>query len=281
MTDSTPHLGDEIQDLLDGRLDPAREADVRAHLAACDRCRAEWRQLEWLKTRLRGMEVPSALPADLDASIRAAINREPREQTSVHDVASSASRPPASVAEPPRRVWRVRWLIAASVAALLVLAIGSAAWWRLQPPTPAEVAEDYSALVRGTLRLGLTTSDPRTLEQYFASQGGVPTRVYDLGMMRYTLVGGHASRHRSHPVTMALYQAPDGARLVCEMYAAQPPSRVPIDRRTHNGVAFTVYRKGDITMVFWDEGPVTCVLVSTIDPEALVQLAFAKAVRKS
>jgi hypothetical protein len=280
MTEPTPHLGDEIQDLLDGRLDPAREANVRAHLAACERCRAEWQQLESLKTRLRAMSGTSTVPADLDASIRAALDREPREQTTAHD-ASSESRPPAAVSEPPRRAWRVRRVIAAGIAALLVLAIGGVVWWRAQPPTPSEVAQDYRALARGDLRLGLRTPDTRALEQYFASQGGLPTRVYDFGMMRYTLVGGHAHRHRSHATTIAVYQGEQGERLVCEMYAARPPSRRPIARRTHNGVVFTIYREGDVTMVFWDEGPVTCVLVSTIDPEALVQLAFAKAVRKS
>lgn len=281
MTDPTPHLGDEIQDLLDGRLDPAREAEARAHLAACDTCRAEWQQLAWLKTRLRGMAGTVTTPTDLDATIRAAIDREAREQTSPHDVTPSASRPPTPVSEPPRRVWRVGRVIAAAIAALLLLAIGSGLWWRIRPPTPTEVASDYEALSRGDLRLGFTTADPRALEQYFTSQGGLPTRVYDLGMMRYTLVGGHGYRHRGHAVTIAMYQGAQGERLVCEMYTARPPSRTPIDRRSHNGVEFTVYREGDITMVFWDEGPVTCVLVSTIDPEALVQLAFAKATRKT
>ena len=49
----------------------------------------------------------------------------------------------------------------------------------------------------------------------------------------------------------------------------------------HKGIEFTVYRHGDVIMVFWDEGPVTCVLAAIMDPEALLQLAFAKAQRQS
>ena len=65
------------------------------------------------------------------------------------------------------------------------------------------------------------------------------------------------------------------------MYYAAPPSGSPVDRRTHKGIEFTVYRHGDVIMVFWDEGPVTCVLAAIMDPEALLQLAFAKAQRQS
>jgi hypothetical protein len=35
----------------------------------------------------------------------------------------------------------------------------------------------------------------------------------------------------------------------------------------------------NLTLVFWQEGAVTCVLASDIDPEELAQLAFAKAVK--
>ncbi len=34
-----------------------------------------------------------------------------------------------------------------------------------------------------------------------------------------------------------------------------------------------------LTVVFWQEGAVTCVLTSDISPEEVVQLAFAKAVK--
>jgi hypothetical protein len=45
----------------------------------------------------------------------------------------------------------------------------------------------------------------------------------------------------------------------------------------HNGVAFRVYRSGALTAVYWAEGDLICVLVSDIDSEALLALAFAKA----
>jgi anti-sigma factor RsiW len=278
MTEPTPHLGDEIQELLDGRLDPARETVVRAHLATCDICRQDWQRLEWMKTRLRAMSTVPEVPADLAPAIRTALDRERAERPS--DVgslgASSAILPPR-----PRRVWRVRLALAAGLAALLAVAIAGGLFWWFRPPSPAEVAGDYVSLAEATPHVMYATPDPRELERHFVAQGGVPARVYDLGMMQYRLVGGRVHSHRGQPGTLAVYQGTRGERVICEMYHAPPPSHAPIERRTHNGIEFTVYRHGDIVMVFWDEGPVTCVLASIMDPEALVQLAFAKAARQS
>jgi len=51
------------------------------------------------------------------------------------------------------------------------------------------------------------------------------------------------------------------------------------DEREHNGITFRVYRAGTVTLVFWQEGPVVCVLASDADAEAVIQLAYAKAVK--
>jgi anti-sigma factor RsiW len=280
MTEPTPHLGDEIQELLDGRLDPAREAAVRSHLAECDVCRQHWQRLEWLKRRLRAMVDTGPLPSDLDVAIRGALDRErpeSRADTAAYlDQASTRSATPSSSQSRPRRAGRSRLALAAGLAALLVVTIGAGRWW-FRPPTPAEIAADYVTLAEGTLRIDAATADPRTLERYFTGQGGVPNRVYDLDMMRYTLIGGRVQPHRGQPGTLAVYRGARGERVICEMYFAAPPSGAPVDRRTHKGVEFTVYRHGDVIMVFWDEGPVTCVLAAIMDPEALLELAFAKA----
>jgi anti-sigma factor RsiW len=278
MTEPTPHLGDEIQELLDGRLDPAREMAVRAHLAACDACRQEWQRLEWLKTRLRGLADAPPVPTDLASTIRTVLDREGLERSSATEPVDASSASPASAS---RRVSRARLGIAAGIAALLVVAIGGGLFWWLAPPSPSEIAGDYESLERAALHVQYATADPRELERRFAARGGIPTRVYDLGMMHYTLVGGRAHAHRGQPGTLAVYRGARGERVICEMYSAPPPRHAPIDRRTHNGIEFTVYRQGAIVMVFWDEGPVTCVLAAIMDPEALVQLAFAKAGRPS
>jgi hypothetical protein len=49
--------------------------------------------------------------------------------------------------------------------------------------------------------------------------------------------------------------------------------------REHNGITFHVYPAGGLTLVFWHEGAVVCVLASDAESEAVIQLAYAKAVK--
>jgi anti-sigma factor RsiW len=291
MTGPTPHLGDEIQELVDGRLDPAREAEVRAHLDACEICRDEWQRFVWLKRRLRNLAATAEGAGgqgslgdraaagelgglgereelgDLRAAVRASLDREPRP-------------------EPRPGPWQRRWIAAAGIAAMLAMAFaGGGAWWWLRPPSPAEIAADYLALRSGALRVDYTSADTHALERHFVTRGGVPSAVYDLGPQHYTLTGGRVQAHRRHAGTIALYRDAHGRDVICEMYTASPPAgvllRSPIDRRIHNGRTFVVYQHGDVTMVFWREGAVTCVLAGMMNPEALLQLAFAKTDRSS
>jgi anti-sigma factor RsiW len=282
MSDPTRHFDGEIQDLLDGRLDSAAEAGVRAHLEVCGACHEEFQRLAWLKRRLRALPLSTEAPADLEGMIRDALDAEASGRpTGAAAVDAASTRPVRPI--PPRNARVAASWLTAAVAASLLLAIagGLAAWWWLHAPRPTEVGRDYLAVAAGTLPVAHATNDPRALGRYYAARGGVPTGVYDLGMMQYTLVGGRVHAHRGQPGTLTLYEGANGERLICEMYFAPPPSRAPVARRTNNGIEFTVYRHEDTVMVFWDEGPVTCVLVARMEPDALLRIAFAKAGRRS
>lgn len=58
---SDQHLGDDLHDLLDNRLSPARCAAAMAHLDACEECRAKWDGLraarDALKTSTAGIDM--------------------------------------------------------------------------------------------------------------------------------------------------------------------------------------------------------------------------------
>ena len=76
MTDNASHLGATLQEFLDGRLDAPRQAEVRAHLAACPRCRSELEALRWVRDvalkQLPSEEVPSGLAARIASALDAA-----------------------------------------------------------------------------------------------------------------------------------------------------------------------------------------------------------------
>jgi anti-sigma factor RsiW len=261
MTDNANHLGVTLQDFLDERLDAARQAEVRTHLAGCPQCRSELDALRWVRDvalkRLPVEEVPPALAARVAAALDAADTQPVRRRIRRRAVAGA--------------------LLAAAAVVLLLLVSPSDTGDTL----PAAVAQDFAAYHDGTLPLALHTSDGAAVERFFVA-GGAPfaMRVFDLGMMQYQLVGGRVHQLGGRPSALFVYRGPGGRNLVCQMYEGRladlPRSD---DMREHNGITFQVYRAGTVTLVFWQEGAVVCVLASDADAEAVIQLAFAKAVK--
>ncbi|MBI4419359.1 MAG: hypothetical protein HY560_00910, partial [Gemmatimonadetes bacterium] len=150
-----------------------------------------------------------------------------------------------------------------------------------RPDFVQAATRDFATFRAAALRLDLETSQPAALERHFASAGvPFPTRVFDFGMMGYELAGGTVHRLSGRPSALFAYRGAAGDRLVCQMYrgeVAELPA--PAEEREHNGIRFLIYRAGDLTLVFWQEGAVVCVLVGEGDPEAAIQLAYAKAVK--
>jgi len=264
MTDTVNHLGPTLQDFLDGRLDDTREVEVRAHLDGCPRCRSELEALRWVREvalkQLPGEEVPPALADRVAAAL---------------DAADGRTRPAAS--------WTIRWwrwatagaLLAAATLALLLL-------FRPRADLVKAVARDFAEYSNGHLALDLRSSDGPAVESLYA-RGGIDfrTRVFDLRMMQYRLVGGRVHRLRGRPSALFAYQGPEGRDLVCQMFEgrlAELPRSV--DVHEHNGITFQVYRSGALTLVFWQEGAVVCVLASDAGSEAVIQLAYAKAAKE-
>jgi anti-sigma factor RsiW len=265
MTDTANHLGVTLQDFLDGRLDAARRAEVQAHLQGCPQCRGQLEALRWVRDtalkQLPAEEVPPALAGRVATALAEAHRR---------------SRPAPSPTIGPR--WR-KWvgagaLLAAAALALLLLSPSRA-------DLPDAVARDFVNYSSGSLALDLRSSDGEVVESLFAARGiGFRTRVFDLGMMQYQLVGGRIHRLGNRPSALFAYRGPEGRDLVCQMYegrlAELPRSD---DVREHDGITFQVYRSGELTLVFWQEGAVVCVLASDAEPEAVIQLAYGKAVK--
>ncbi len=258
------HFGEELQDLLDGHLADRARREIEAHVARCPRCRDELAELERGRAAARGLP-PLVQPPDLAGRIAGALDREDR--------APASGRAPHRI---PRR-WRLvaGGLIAA--AALLTLLLFPSAPASL----PAAVASDLASYRDAPLALQLRTSDPPTLERFFAERGiPFPSRVFDLAMMQYRLAGGRVHRLAGRPTVLFAYAGPDGAQVICEMYGgtlAELPSGA--EQRVHDGITFRIYRVRGVTLVFWQEGTVVCVLASDQNTDQVVQLAYAKAVK--
>lgn len=253
------HFDLELQDLLDGRLGDADAARVEAHVRECARCREELdvlrRGRELARTGLPGAELPQGLLESVVARLDAA--------------APSHSR----FNKQRRRL--LTYTVGAAAAGL-----ATAIYVRRRRDIPADAVESYVAYRRGQKSMEVTSGDPIALEQFFNARLPFRTRVFDLAMMRYVLVGGRIDRLGGHSTAMYAYAGPDDRHLLCQMYLgtlSELPQ--PDERRTQNGISFQIYTRGPHTAVFWSEAAVTCVVVSDMPAADTVALAFAKAMK--
>ena len=259
----TPHPpGEDIQDLLDDRLLSARRAEIEAHVAECTLCRQTLATLTWAREAAARMPVHEP-PPELSTQVARALDRE--------------ARPAPRVARSLHRAgWALGLGAAAAVAILFFVFVG-----RPSADVPDAVERAYTDYESGALRLDTVTGDAPALQAFFARHGmAFATRVFDLNMMGYRLQGGRTHTLRLRPSALFVYRAAGGRELICQMYEGTL-AHLPAggEERTHNGIAFRIYRSSALTLVFWQEGAVVCVLASDAPTEEVLQLAYAKAVK--
>ncbi|MGD9904330.1 MAG: anti-sigma factor [Vicinamibacterales bacterium] len=258
------HPTERLVDLVDGRLAAAEAAAIEQHLAGCAECR---REVAWLKAWHTAAGVArdgAAAPADLRARIAAALDEVDRAQ--------ALAKAPAAASG--RRGWL--WAGLAAAAMLLLYLAGP---WRPTAVDAVEVARrDFAAVQSGAVALAEQTNDPTALERYFAAAPGPRVRVIDLAMMGWTLEGGASRPFAGQPSALYAYRAADGRHLVCQMYEGQLAALPPADAvQRQNGFEFRVYTRDGVTLVFWQEGELVCVLASDLPAAEVVALATAKA----
>ncbi len=265
MSGAGPHFQLELQDLLDNRLAEPQRSAVVAHVAGCAQCRSE---LDALKTARDGVRaLPNeAAPHDLRARVLAALDAVDRER----------SAPPSRARASRRARIAVSGVILAAAAILFFFVRRPSSYVE-----PATIAADFVEYETGALDLEIRASLPAAVEGYFRRRGiAFPTRVFDLGMMGFHVVGGAILGAPARGRALFVYRGPDNVEIVCQMYVGSVASLPPASEvREHNGITFHVYRDGNLTIVFWQEGDVICVLTSDAKPETVIDLAFAKAVK--
>lgn len=260
MTNSTDHPGDDLQLLLDGEVPEARRSEIERHLALCPECSRELAALERMRAVIRTARTDPPLPPALADRLTRALDTAVREE-----------RPPA---RPARRLLPVG-LAAAAVLLLYML------WPRDRPDFVGAAASDFGAFRAATLALDLATENPIALQSFFdRDEAAVRARVFDFGMMGYRLAGGRVGRFAGRDAVLFAYRGAEGRDVLCIMYRGEegelPPGAVVHEL---DGIRFMVYERPGVTLVFWQEGAVMCVLAANLPREEAVQLAAAKAMR--
>ncbi len=264
MSAEEKHYELELQDLIDGRLDPDVREQLESHIGRCEKCRTEFEALRNVKQILRQQTRPVSVPQNVRTSILQALDSETQQAVGVW-----------------QRVW-FRPVFLTTAAAVVLLLIGVIVYRNTWTSSiPSRVAEHYRQYMNHALPLQITSSKPEAIESFFHEKGiYFETRVFDLSMMEYRLRGGIVHKLKGKPSALFVYEGPHQITMVCQMYpgsTSELPGRS--ETREHKGIQFFIYRQEKITMIFWQEGEVMCVLASEAQKEDVIQLAFAKAVK--
>jgi anti-sigma factor RsiW len=255
---SGEHFDLELQDLLDGRLGPEEETRVLAHVRECERCRGVLEDLRRGRELARGLEaiaVPRELRDRLIVALDGAIPSEARSPLS-----------------------RRAFLAASGVAAAAAIA-GVVYRFRTRD-WPQEAIDTFHEYQSGSRPLDIVEAKPSDLETFFGARLPFHTKVFDLGMMSYRLLGGRIERVGGRPAAMYVYNGPEQRRLLCEMFTGSVADLPrPSERRERGGVTLFIYQRSPYTAVFWAEADILCVLVSDMNAEDTIALAFAKATK--
>jgi anti-sigma factor RsiW len=265
MPTSPKHFKDEIQDLLDNRLAAPLRAEVEQHIETCTECRREFEAMRWTKSFVAKQFAAKTTPSELNESILRTLEADAGGARTI----------------PLRPAFLVRKLKPTLAWAAALTALGILALFLIskQRTLPHVVARDFRSYQNQKLTLEWNTADAKKLEAFFADNGLPFTpHVYDLDAKDYRLVGGRVQYLRGQRTEWVAYRGPNNQALVCQMYVGDI-SELPVGsaEREHRGKKFHVYQAKGVTMVFWQDRKVVCVLISDMPTENVVQLAFAKA----
>ncbi len=214
---------DDLQGLVDDRLDPARRVEVEAYLAGSPDARARVERLRILARDLRAAFAPilgEPVPARLNLAHIAVARRRPRLP------------------------------IRQAAAAALFLTLGGLGGWALHgmfAPVPAGVdalAQEASASFAvyapdRTRPVELAAGDGDEIARWFSARLARPVSVPDLSAAGYRLMGGRLVATPHGPAGLLMYDDSRGTRLVMLMRPMVEPGDAPM--REHQSGSATGY----------------------------------------
>ena len=252
-----PSVRERLHDLARGRLDSSEEAEVRRHLADCDRCRHEEQAERILDEALSERLARPAAPA--------ALRRRVAEHVEL-------ARAQASVHARDRRRDAMRVGIA-SLAALLVAVLGFLGGRAAQGRAVAterladEVVTDHLRALASSHPYDVPSSDSHEVKPWFAGRlDFAPVVPADRGELR--LLGGSLGYVLDRKAAVISYAL---RRHHVTLLAFQREG-LPGTGTAPAGPPLRLGRRG-FNVAFWGAGDLAYALVSDVDPAELGRLA--------
>ena len=194
-----------IHGYVDGELDLVHSLRVEDHLRECATCSQKYRNLQALRSAVRGGNLYFKPPEDLATRIHLSLQE-----------AEGARRPLlSSIREAPKKLRRWSWSWQATAALAAGLALVAVATYRFAPGASRVSQGDWVAReilashVRSLLADHLTdvpSSDQHTVKPWFNGKLDFSPPVRDLSQQGFPLIGGRLDYLDERPVAALVYQ---------------------------------------------------------------------------
>jgi anti-sigma factor RsiW len=244
---------ERVQAHFDGELDAVTAAEVERHVEHCSECRSMLDDLERLRKKIRQELRPAAVPPELRARIRRALDQE-----------ASAATPRLPTWLQPAIRMRAFWAGALSGAGGAALAAALCffvllPFLRSSPLLDALVAAHVQSLTSGHI-IDVASTDKHTVKPWFAGRADVSPVVADFESQGYRLVGGRADQVNHQRAAVVVYR--HGPHLI-NVFAWAIDTKMPPRNATRNGYH----------LAFWTEGNLAYCAVSDTGWDELLGLA--------
>lgn len=279
-----------LQDYVDDELDSAARLELGQLLAQspADRERvSDYQQQNEALHRLHDDVLTEAVPERLR---RVLAGDDPSSAT-------HPSAPQARRAVPRKRRWHppmisLQWkrAIGAASACVLLLGLGAASGWKVRGDLYEQYTRDMAVdafLRQATDSYSLYTaeqtpwgsssgaSDIQPLLSWFKDALGVEVTAPSLDEAGYEFAGGRALPSTTGPAGQFLYRNGEGATIAIyfQVKGANDARRLAPDLHGASGRTFA--QRDDLSVYYWESGPLTYALLGAMDKDALGSLADA------
>jgi anti-sigma factor RsiW len=192
-----------IHGYLDGELDLVNTLRIEDHLRECASCAKTYRNLQTLRSAVRGGGLYFQPAGDMVERLHSALQ----------EAAGVGWRVPTSMREAAKRPRLWTWQAMAGLAACL--AIGAVVLFRFAPrasgpsqgdPVAEEVLASHVRSLMGNHLTDVPSSDQHTVKPWFNGKLDFSPPVRDLSAQGFPLVGGRLDYLEERPVAALVYQ---------------------------------------------------------------------------
>ncbi len=159
-------------------------------------------------------------------------------------------------------------IVVGSILIVLLASLGR------QPDLVAQLSQQFTAMMAGTLAPSLRITDPARLAEALRTDRLPFTARVPVLAPDFQLLGGRTTTVDDRPTGAWMYRSADADLVLVEVFEA-PLAQLgaPDDRRVEQRPELLLFHKATQTIVCWQDGSLVYALISTLPTEQVVRLA--------